>query len=263
MSISKDRLSELAKICKAVYAGPIKHSTLKINNEPVKVQKIIHGSFGRGFCRLFWNDKTVVIAFRGTRECVDWLISNFLLFPSRLKDCGIEGNSIKIHFGFQNTLNYTDKTTRLKAIDAICHHLDFNQLLDGNRKLIVTGHSLGGALATIFLMKLKFKYSNSFTEIFDSVVLFGTPAVGFKKFKEFYSELNEKTIRVINGSDVVPFTPPIFYCHVGKSIWYNKKNKTENIPWIKRIAYTLKLPIGNLINDHSISSYIQVIEKSK
>lgn len=89
---SAERLSfylEMAKISKAAYAGPINHRLYKYAGQPFEVQKIVHGSFGRGYCRIFWNDSSVAIAFRGTRESVDWTIANFKAFPVALRDCDV------------------------------------------------------------------------------------------------------------------------------------------------------------------------------
>ena len=250
-------LLELAKICKSVYGGPINHKKLTIYNEPIISQKIIHGSFGRGFCRLFWNDNYFIVAFRGTREIIDWQISNIKLFPVNLKNCGFEGRKIKVHFGFQKALYYYDKTTNQPSIDSLFEHIDDNNLLNGQRKILITGHSLGGAIATLFAVKLRFKCNDIMINNLENIVLFGSPSVGFKKFKDFYGELNDKTVRIINGSDIVPFTPPLFYLHIGKSVWFHNKKMFNNTSWLLRLLYSLKLPINKFSKDHSMTEYIK------
>jgi hypothetical protein len=252
---------ELAKICKSVYAGPINHKLLTIDNEPIQYQKIIHGSLGRGFCRLFWNDKKVVIAFRGTREIVDWRISNFNCLPVNVKTHEKDLKHIKVHSGFQKTLNFTDKTTKIKSLEALIKHLEENGLFNGSRKIIITGHSLGGALAILCVVKLRQQFYELISSNLESVILFGSPAVGLKKFKEYYGELNYKTIRIINGSDIVPFTPPLFYYHVGESIWYNSKSIYKNTNWLIRLLHSLRLPYSKFTKDHSMEKYIEILSK--
>lgn len=252
------RYLELAKMCKAVYGSPVRQDLLSYNGIAMKGQKIIHGSLNRGFCRLFWNDETLVIAFRGTRESHDWRISNLKMFPVGLKNCHTS-SKIRVHRGFQKTLYFTDKTTKLKSIDALLKHLNDLDLLT-NRKIIISGHSLGGALATLFSVKIRAIMPNIIENQLEEVVLFGSPAVGLKKFKTFYNELNQKTTRIINGSDVVPFTPPLFYHHIGKEIWIKNNEIINNKNWVPRLLYTLKLPMKNFINDHGMKSYIESLK---
>lgn len=254
------RYLELAKMCKAVYGSPVRQDLLSYNGKKMSGQKIIHGSYGRGFCRLFWNDETLVIAFRGTRESVDWKISNLKMFPVGLKNCNTN-SKIRVHRGFQKTLYYIDKTTKLSSIDALLKHINDLNLIE-DRKIVITGHSLGGALATLFSVKIRALMPIVIENQLEEIVLFGSPAVGLKKFKTFYNELNKKTIRLINGSDVVPFTPPLFYHHVGIEIWIRKNNIKENISWIPRLLYALKLPMKNFIDDHGMKSYKESLKVS-
>lgn len=261
MHTNFNRYLELAKMCKAVYGSPINQANLTYTNEPMQHQKIVNGSYNRGFCRLFWNEKTLIIAFRGTRESVDWSISNLKMFPVALKNGSSQSKKIKVHRGFQQTLYYTDKTTKLQSFDAILKHIADLDLFS-NRKIVITGHSLGGALATLFSVKLRAIEPIVVENQLEEIVLFGAPAVGLKKFKSFYNELNQKTIRIINGSDVVPFTPPLFYYHVRQELWMKKEEIINNMSWIPRLLYALKLPMKNFINDHGMKSYIESLEKT-
>ena len=89
------------------------------------------------------------------------------------------------------------------------------------------------------------------------VVVFGAPAVGFRAFKEYYDENFKETIRIVNGSDIVPFTPPLFYRHVGKEIWLNKDEARRNMNWLDRLLYSFRMPVGKLSQDHDILVYIE------
>lgn len=254
------RYIELAKICREAYKGPINHKQLTYNNEQIAEQKIIHGSTKRGFCRLFWNSNTVIICFRGTREKIDWVISNIQFMPVNLKIELTNPKNIKVHNGFQKTLlKYDDKTTKLRSIDALWKHISDYKLFDG-RKIVITGHSLGGALATLFAVKLRYKYEDYCKNNLLEIVTFGAPSVGLKKFKKYYGELNSKTIRFVNGSDIVPFTPPFLYHHIGTEIWLNEQKKWINIGWVSRLAYSLKSPIKKFADDHKMKAYIEKLK---
>lgn len=247
---------ELAKICKAVYPGPIDHRKLRYNGISMDHQKIVHGSVGRGFCRIFWNSETVVFAFRGTREIFDWWISNIKMMPRALKNCGEGAKEVKVHSGFQKALYYPDKTTKSDAFDAIILHVKQNELFDGNRKIVITGHSLGGAIGTLFAAKLRYLYPNYVKDHLINIVVFGSPSVGLKKFHLFYDSLHERTVRIVNGSDGVPFAPPAFYYHVGSELWLDINDIKTNQKWKMRFLRAIRLPIGKFLRDHKIKSYI-------
>ncbi|WP_460097217.1 lipase family protein [Pseudomonas sp. S3_C01] len=244
---------ELARVSKAAYASPIAHKYYSYKGKPFDDQRIIHGSIGRGFCRIFWNTESLVICFRGTRESVDWQISNLKAFPVQLRDCPEASNTL-VHRGFQGTLNFDDKTTKRRSLDAILRCLEENNLLD--KKIAITGHSLGGALAILFAVKLRSSHPDKVRDNLESIITFGSPAVGLSAFKKFYGELGDKTVRLINSSDAVPFTPPLFYQHVGSEIWLQNEGISTSGGWIMRLVKALKGPASNFSSDHSIVQYI-------
>ena len=110
-----NRYRGLARTCRASYRGPINHRKLDYLGVAFDLQKIVHGSFRRGFCRVFHNRENVVVAFRGTRENIDWSISNFRFFPKKLKS-ELNPTDIMVHSGFQAALYYTDSTSGQIAV---------------------------------------------------------------------------------------------------------------------------------------------------
>lgn len=249
---------EMAKLSKAAYAGPINHLLYRVRGIKLEGQKIIHGSFGRGYCRIFWNDNHTVVAFRGTRESVDWRIANFRAFPVRLRDCGIE-SKVLVHRGFQNTLDYGDKTTDLRSVDAVFEYLQEFDLLD--RKILITGHSMGGALALLFAVKFRAKFKVTCEKNLEEIITFAAPSVGLKSFKDFFGYLSQRTTRYVNEADVVPFTPPVLFHHVGSEIWLSQGSAKPNVGWKTRLAAGLGARFVGTIRDHHISSYIRNIER--
>eukprot|EP00435_Cladocopium_sp_Y103_P038325 s1854_g10.t1 len=69
----------------------------------------------------------------------------------------------------------------------------------------IAGHSLGGALATLFAVDIKRRGWQ-----IDGVVTFGSPRVGQGAFKSLYQELNlhHLMMRFANQTDPVPWVPP-------------------------------------------------------
>lgn len=255
---------ELAKVCKASYISVIRHDFLRLNGLKITNQKIIHGSYGRGYCRLFWNKTDLIIVFRGTREKNDWIISNLKAFPVPLRDCP-EITTTLVHRGFQRTLDYEDKTTNIRSLDSIIQHLLKEKLL--SHKITITGHSMGGALAVLFAVKLRSSFPNEVKKNLVNITTFASPSVGLNRFKKIYADLSHKTIRVVNNADIVPFTPPIFYKHVGKELLLQKGSISTNDSWLRRLTIALKGPLSNFSSDHSIDNYIEklnlIIDKKK
>ena len=84
--------------------------------------------------------------------------------------------------------------------------LEFLENKPGN--IIVTGHSLGGAMATICASALKFAPFNTVNNARNiKVVTFASPKVGDTEFKNFFSEQEIESIQVANIKDVIPHFP--------------------------------------------------------
>jgi pimeloyl-ACP methyl ester carboxylesterase len=254
---SKELVVELARMSKAVYPGPLNQKTLSIENKRIVGQRYVHGSYGRGFCRVLYNDRAVVVAFRGTREGVDWSVSNFCAFPVPFANAG-SGKPVYVHQGFQRTLYYTDRTSQRPSLDALVSILDEIQI--GQRRLYITGHSLGGALATLAAAKLRHLRPELVADNLRGIVTFGAPAVGLRAFKVFYGELHDLTLRIVNAADAVPFTPPIAYYHVGCAIWLRDNQISADPGWRARLASSLALlSPRSFRRDHSMIAYIAAL----
>jgi hypothetical protein len=110
----------------------------------------------------------------------------------------------KVHRGFK------------KALDEVWEDLFayLTALQRGGRKIWMTGHSLGAALATLA--------ADRYGEV-QGVYTFGSPRVGNLRFKESY--LN-RAYRFVNGSDIVAKIPPSgFYVHVGEPRSIDREGK--------------------------------------
>ncbi|XP_044500845.1 uncharacterized protein LOC123221926 isoform X3 [Mangifera indica] len=92
----------------------------------------------------------------------------------------------------------------------------------------VTGHSLGGALATLFalelssskLAKIPIFDGNRHGAISLTMYNFGSPRVGNKKFADVYNEKVKDSWRVVNHRDIIPTVPRwMGYCHVAQPVY--------------------------------------------
>lgn len=134
------------------------------------------------------------IAFTGSSEVNDWF-HNFEAFKVERDDAG------KVHNGFAD--GWDDLKDMVKSeIEG-----------DKKRKLIVTGHSLGGALAILCAYFLKREGYNVV-----ECITFGQPRVGNWEFMKSYEKLKIPTIRFVHGYDIVPTIPRLLYFHVGQVV---------------------------------------------
>ena len=83
-------------------------------------------------------------------------------------------------------------------------------------KYHVTGHSLGGAMATLFASEL------SMLGIKVTLVTVGSPRVGDSDFYDWFSTLKVSHARLTNKKDIAPHLPLVKYDfeHVNTEIWY-------------------------------------------
>jgi len=126
--------------------------------------------------------KTIdVIAFRGSQQAADFFFDGFAMpVPYAGRFC---------HAGF---------ALALKSVwDEIEEHIDYN------KRTLICGHSLGGALAELTCAKLNGKHQNL------NLITFGKPNTFFKGFRGGMKLDNQ--ISVVHGSDLVPRVPKIFY----------------------------------------------------
>jgi triacylglycerol lipase len=72
----------------------------------------------------------------------------------------------------------------------------------GSLPLVVTGHSLGGALATLLVMDL-----NATTALLPQAWTFASPKVGDATFAARYAGLSTVSWRIYNQVDIVPYFP--------------------------------------------------------
>jgi len=47
---------------------------------------------------------------------------------------------------------------------------------------------------------------------------------------------------------------------VGKELWLNNEKTRQNVGWLNRLLYSLKLPLNRFSDDHGIEKYIQALK---
>jgi Predicted lipase len=189
------------------------------------------------------DDKTWILAFRGTEpnNIIDWITD----FDAKL----INGPGGKVHEGFLVALSYvwSDiwKTLREDR---------------GFRNLWVTGHSLGGALATLAVAKLRQERGHPVNGLYT----FGQPRVGDEDFaSRFNQDFGPYAYRFVNNNDVVPRVPTrlMNYRDTGTFKYFDKYGKiNDKITWdqilLKNIGDRIEDILGlDDIKDHGMIHY--------
>jgi len=186
---------ELAQCSSDVYLSPVEAEEV-FKKRGYKSVASLNSSTLVGYVASLGD--TSVIMFRGTNpsEIQDWFIN--LSNRSRKVDHG------NVHAGFWT------------GYDSL--HGQLAKVLEASKpkKVWITGHSLGGALAVVCAYRLS---SMENLEI-AGVMTFGQPKVGNPAFcKHMDDTLRGRMVHFVNESDLVPRVPPSFD-HFGSLVWY-------------------------------------------
>ncbi|EIW63608.1 alpha/beta-hydrolase [Trametes versicolor FP-101664 SS1] len=144
--------------------------------------------------------QTIVVAHQGTdpnkvlsiANDVEFLQvgANTTLFPQA-------GDDVKLHSGFQDTQGRT--------ADIVMATVQSGLASTGFQRVLVTGHSLGAAVASLDAAMLRMALPDDVQV--DSVV-FGLPRVGNQEWADLFDTLIPNFIHVTNQNDPVPNVPP-------------------------------------------------------
>jgi hypothetical protein len=115
---------------------------------------------------------------------------------------------------------------RSLAFDDITHEVALLMKDHPNAKLFITGHSLGGALATLYPVMLFFTQQVEMTSKIGAVYTFGQPRVGDPEFrKNAWEMMKGKYYRVVYCNDLVPRIPfdngLMQFKHFGDCAYFN------------------------------------------
>jgi hypothetical protein len=175
-------------------------------------------------CLLAYGPELVFVAFRGTElrnlcaSLNNWHTNlRFSLVP--------DGRGGRIHEGFQEALD--------QVWDPLCKEIGDVLAQGPARRVWLTGHSLGAALATLAadraLLQRAFPVGGLYT--------FGSPRVGNAAFARRVNRslLGPCIFRFVNYDDIVPrVPPPLGYRHVGRLCYFNKSGRLQRKkpgPW--------------------------------
>jgi len=184
------------------------------------------------FMKLIRHDKSqnthnILLVFKGSDEIEDWATN---LSSGGVSFLGKTNNHV--HKGFQDAVRLLVKTLKQSTFEingkSYCLNENLLSLLNEKTKVIFTGHSLGGAIATLAAC---YFYDKGLKAENIEVYTFGAPPVASKAFVDhFRGKLN--IYRVVNQMDIIPrlesINPNLF--HLGKQIVLPSNNQEIHSP---------------------------------
>lgn len=187
------------------------------------------------------------IVFRGSNADRDWLTNFDFAQWSAVTDAvldnkqldypdvyGTSSSGVKMHTGF---------TKAYLAVRPQIHNIVRHNTIT---YWVVTGHSLGGALANLCAVDLQYNFAPN---IAIEVYTFGAPRVGNRAFSESYNRRVPNNWRFVNGNDVVSGLP---------RRWQNYRHVDTRIRF--SVGFSWRIISGSL-QDHRIDRYVDALIK--
>jgi triacylglycerol lipase len=196
---------------------------------------------------IFGNDDDRVVVCRGT-EPNDWNDIRADLDLTKV----VAETAGRVHRGFK------------REVDDLWPRLE--QALVNNRLPVwFTGHSLGGAMATICASRCKLSHIESNPR---SLYTFGSPRVGNGRYVNY---VHYEAYRWVNNNDLVARVPPwwLGYRHKGQEVYLNAYGEIRRLTAWQRTKDRWRGFVGGLkkwefdaFTDHSILRYIESIRRA-
>ncbi len=194
---------------------------------------------------VFESESDRVIACRGT-EATEW------------NDVKADVNALtvlaetvgRVHRGFK------------KEVDDLWPIIEEELSHKDDRMLWFTGHSLGGAMATICAGRC---YLSHIPMNPEELITFGAPRVGTRRYVQ---HVDLKITRWVNNNDVVTRVPPTWlgYQHVGTRMYINADGKVRKLTKQQRVkdrwrGFVEGIKQGKVdhLSDHAIAQYVSHI----
>lgn len=167
-----------------------------------------------GFVSTDTTNKLIVISFRGSKSIDNWAAN----LDFQMEDVGF-CTDCRAHSGFVKAWNEVADDVTKAVNDARATFPDF--------QVVATGHSLGGAMATVAAAALRS------TDIAVDLYTYGAPKSGNEEWATFLSGTDKgANFRVVHKDDIVPTLPPKIpffmpYAHVQPEYFITTGNKVD------------------------------------
>ena len=186
------------------------------------------------------SDKANIIAFRGTQTQIEWW-RNLQATQRKYFDPKTKQQYGKVHQGYLKIVREQINSALIEAV----------KQLDPNIPCYITGHSLGGAVATLSAIEIALLVPEIREQI--QLYTYAAPRIGDRDFAQAHSQLIPNSYRIVNLSDSVPLVPPIKiqnrfttanYAHVGQK-------------------WSFTAQFGDVLLNHVVDTYRMAIESQQ
>jgi len=193
-----------------------------------------------GFVAVGGDPRTAVVALRGTGTTMEWWDDfHWALVPFTPVANG--GNVAQGFFDIYRTLG-TMAPGQAQSTPAAAFAAEIAQAaadglsadLDPSLPIVVTGHSLGGALATLLVADM-----TANTMLRPQAWTFASPQVGDSAFAARYGALSAVSWRIYNQVDVVPYFPVDIFDHYQPVTTGYAVNSWGTAKWSLSCAHSL------------------------
>ncbi|NEP01714.1 MAG: lipase family protein [Symploca sp. SIO2E9] len=249
MAVDYSKALKYAVFCQEVYQN---FSTIKFGGlveEPVLIDE--KGTDTQ--CAILPDGEEITIVFRGSDSSFDWGTN----FDTRAKRTEFDQQIIRQEIVAKQDKLYPYKQQSTSGSlmhsgfvrayfsvrDEIRKYISNHEL----SKITVTGHSLGGALATLCAVDIQYNFSyKASIEIYT----FGAPRVGNNGFRKAFNRRVPNSYRFVNGMDIVPELPRWWqgYRHVDTEFRIGSR-------------FSLKF-LSAKFKDHAIDKYINLLKRN-
>ncbi len=196
---------------------------------------------------IFGNQDDYVVVCRGT-EPTEWndIRADINVFMAIAETVG------RVHRGFK------------REVDDLWPRLEI-ALRENDKPLWFTGHSLGGAMATICAGRCKLAEIPSNPE---GLFTYGSPRVGDRRYINY---VKIPHYRWVNNNDIVCRVPPriLGYRHSGDEFYFDARGRLRRLTLGRRFLDRIRgFLIGlksfevDQLSDHSMSRYLEYIQRA-
>ena len=203
MNVAAPALPDGYTLVGRIEANPQQALSAMLGSDPhqhIMVHNMLLESSIFGLVAFNPTSRTALVAFRGTQTIQDWIDNIDALAVPFLAVANV-GN---VHMGFQLVYEHI-RGSVAQLLTNGCK---------GAQRILVTGHSLGGAVALFGSLDIA---KNVMPGVHLEAYTFAGPRAGAPDFVKSFNSFVPECYRIVNFMDVVPQVPlPPLYQHLGQ-----------------------------------------------
>eukprot|EP00484_Ammonia_sp_Unknown_P024513 CAMPEP_0197026362 /NCGR_PEP_ID=MMETSP1384-20130603/6461_1 /TAXON_ID=29189 /ORGANISM="Ammonia sp." /LENGTH=379 /DNA_ID=CAMNT_0042455007 /DNA_START=32 /DNA_END=1171 /DNA_ORIENTATION=+ len=191
-----------------------------------EMQHVISANYLQAFIGFDGKQSRIVISFRGTHNYEDWITD---LEYKQIPYPNPTVADAYVHEGFFNAYSEIRESGLLSSLQTLL------SLHPNTHNLLITGHSMGGALAELCALDL---VDNNIIadEMEIDIYTFGGPRWANKPLAQYFNALSniKQNWRIVNDNDPVPIVPGTFlgeygFFHTTRQVLYTNYSRMQYV----------------------------------